>query len=524
MAIDPEALESFLFRDVELLPEFKGADPDWLHDSIHRSTGIRYEPKTSFRKHQLEGLAAALWMRRGFLFYDTRLGKTKIALDWASALRQGGFWQGQGLVITHAPIGTETWRGQIPQHSDLTFAAIQSGPKAEEQLLQAVADEVNLIVMSWSTIQTLMSVKKPSRKGPLKLYPAYDLVRTLAAGFSLVIVDEIHACKDWTSLWFTLGCELVKHCDYRLGLTATPSGRNPFSIWSQAYLVDNGETLGRSYPFFQAAFGKKHTMKLRNGRLVEEYRFDKSKWPILQKKLASISFSYARTEVHEENVDVLPVILDLTPKQAAAYDEQLELARELREDDTRGQENIFMRLRQISSGFMPFADDEGEKHLVKLPCSKLEWLEDFLENVDPDLQFIIYHDFVASGKRIAEVLEKRGISYVRLWGGTKNRGEVLEAFKSGKAKVFVANAAAGSMSIDLPEADYILYYESPTSAIVRKQSQDRPMSRGAKLLLVDDLVSSPVERRILTFVREGKNVMAELQKQPGGFYGMLKRR
>src|SRR5438105_3622495 len=74
---------------------------------------------------------------------------------------------------------------------------------------------------------------------------------------NLCVVDEIHTCKDDNSLRFALVSRLINKCKWRLGLTGTPFGRDPFAVWPQFFLLDGGETFTNNKHFFRAAFGKK---------------------------------------------------------------------------------------------------------------------------------------------------------------------------------------------------------------------------------------------------------------------------
>lgn len=522
MPIDPEAIERFLAREIEPLPAFKGADPDWLRGQILQGTGAAYE-HVGFapRPPQLEGLAAALHLRRALLFYGMRMGKTKIGLDWAAHLRKAGLWRGKGFIVAHAPVGVNVWVKEAKAQTKLKVRGVLSGPKAGEQLETCLNDNTDLVVIAWSTLQALFTHKKVNRRGVSKLVPNKEMLAEAAAQFSLCIFDEIHTCQNAESLRFSIAEKLVTNCDYRLGLTGTPSGRNPFSTWAQVYLIDEGELLGRSFFFFKHVFGKEVLVPRHGGGLVEDYVFDKKKMPLLEQLLSSISISYELGDT--QKLDVRPgiVTLTLSPAQQQAYDEQLAKAEAARNDEDMAPENVYVRLRQISAGFLPFVDNEGTQRIVKFPgASKLAWLAEFLDNYDSSYQMLIFHEFTPSGRHISALLTDRGINFRWLWGGAKDKNEIIRDFQKGRARVLLANTAAGSMAIDLPQADYLLFFDSPACPKIRAQAEARPMSRGSKPLYIDDLVCSPTDQKVLGFIKEGKNVMHQLAGR--GKYGFLR--
>ena len=322
MAIDPEAIQRFLEHPAPDLPRFKGEDPLELQRLIYNCTGAFFEPKTAPRPHQLEGVAAALYMRRALLFYWMRLGKTKIGLDWATHLRRANLWRGLGIVIAHAPIGVDVWQGQIEQHSDLRAAYMRTGQDPVEVMLDAIARELDLVVAPWSVLQSIFTEKRENRKGVPKLYPARDLLREAAESFSLAIIDEIHLCKNWMSLRFEIATLLLAQCRFRLGLTGTPFASDPMAIWPQAYLIDEGKTLARSFQFFEQAFGVKRPVYGAPAGTVE-WKFDKTKLPLLQHKLSGVSLSYKLEEVREVNIQRSTIELTMQGDQKTAYREAL---------------------------------------------------------------------------------------------------------------------------------------------------------------------------------------------------------
>ena len=170
----------------------------------------------------------------------------------------------------------------------------------------------------------------------------------------------------------------------------------------------------------------------------------------------------------------------------------------------------FIRMRQISSGYLPYIDKNGIEQIMTFPHNpKTEWISDFLQQ-SPTVQIIIFHEFTYSGKMLCSQLAEAGVSHDWLYGGTPNTAEVVRKFNSGETRMLVANTAKGSMAIDLPQADYIIFYESPTSCITRLQAEARPMSRGSKMLLIDDMIASNTDARILSFIKEGRSLMDSL--------------
>jgi SNF2 family DNA or RNA helicase len=489
----------------------KGLEEETLMGLIHDMTGRYPSFQTPPRPHQLEGLAFALLLERALLFYGMRLGKTKIALDWAQHLKSCGRWSGMGLVIAHAPIGLDVWRNEIAKHSKLHAVVIHHD---RELLIKTIAEPVDLMIMTWSSMYRMFAIKKKvtrgKRKGEDKLYPDRPMLRLLSGAIDLVIIDETQECKNYAGLPFAIAEELVASARFRLGLTGTPFGRNPYDLWAQAKLIDDGQALGTNPMFFKEAFGQRKYHHFAKGNSTTA--FDKKKQPLLAKRMAAVAMSYARSEVVTDNVQSGVTELNMHGAQLAAYNECIDKAIKLEGiADPLEIGNVFSRLRMIASGYLPWKDQDGEDRLVYFPEDvKAHWLEEMLgeEPVGPT---IIFHEYIETGRHICKQLERLKKPHVWLWGGTPNREMLRLQFQSGKIDYFVANTKSGGVAIDLNRADYLLYYESCTSPITRAQSEARPLAeREGRLLTMEDLICSPTERRILGFIAEGVDMLDKI--------------
>lgn len=517
MPTSPAAIKDFLLARPAPLPiGFRGADPDCLRQLIKGIGGHPLLTKTEPRRHQLEGLAFALWARRSLLFFEQRTGKTKIALDWLSYLIYSRLLSRTALIIAHAPIGVDVWEYEIAKHSELNVRAVRTGRDDRARFVDALEEGCDAVLVAWSTLQKLFSVKRKAARGARagrdKLYADLHLAR-LASGFiGACVIDEIHMAGHAQTLRFQIAAALTGGCRWRLGITGTPFGRDPLLLWAQSFLMDSGAALGRSFWFFREAFCETKPSRFRGTGV--DYVFDARKAPLLRDKLAATSLQCRLDEVQDVNVLKGVVHLSMSDEQRRAYNEAVERLVELRKGETVEIESTFVRLRQIASGYLPFVDGAGQARIVDFPdAAKFVWLEDWLEQL-PDWQIVIFHEFIHTGARITKLLEKQKIKYEWLRGGTKNRPELLHRFQTKQTRILVANTATGGMAIDLSAADYMVFFESPPSVIVRRQAEARPLARGSRPVVVDDVVCASIERKLLDFLEEGENLRERLLDNP----------
>lgn len=510
MPVAKTAIAAFLKKRGPTPIRVKGKSFAQLCDMAEDITGTRPCFKAKPRMCQVEGLVFALWARRCSFFYDPRTGKSPMTLFILEHLKRINQFK-RALIIAHAPIGLEEWEGQYRTFCDLNLKFITSSPDAFDRLCDALESDCDAIVIAWPTLQTIFTVSQKVGKRN-RLHADLDKLEAVAEFFDAIIIDEIHKAMNDDALRFVIAEELCRHCDWRIGLTGTPFGRDPSKLWAQTYLLDGGEALSPNKAFFEQAFGKK---KYNHFSKKDEYPFDNSNLPIVREKIAHMMLACTLDEVQDVNVITGVVSLRMTEKQQMEYDAVVQNVIERGIHDEKSAKNAFVQLRRIASGYTKFIDDDGQTRYVDFfGTSKLVWLEELLVNLEPDLKCIIVHEFIHSGELICRLLEKLKIKHNWLYGKTKDRKTLKSDFQEGDTQVLVANWQTGGTSINLAAADYLCFFESPASAIARQQVEARPMARGARLLILDDLVCAPIERRILSFNAEGKSLVSAIKKDP----------
>jgi hypothetical protein len=507
MPVSQAAIDRFLSWRPPEIRAVKERPIAELVDRIELLCRASFTPRTVPRVHQLEALVFALEQRRALLFMKPRLGKSATSIWYAEMLRKSGDFHKKGLVIVPVPVICDVWEYETTLHSGMTIATVTD----QASLHRALSSPCDLIVLSWYTLQVLFCVKGKDKKTEKpKLIADKKQLQALATRFDLVIIDESHLAKNTTSLRFQMGEILTTNCPNVLGLSGTPHGRNPFDLWAQAFLVDRGRTLGFNYHFFRYAFGKPEENYFARGGAAIVY--DSTKQHILEQRISALAISYGWEGYMDMPEIVSNVVkLKMTADQAKLYkDAIMDLVKS--QGNRISIENIFVRLRQISSGYLPFRTEDGHESILRCSSAKMDWIQELIEQAPPEVKIIIFHDFIETGKLLTAHLTKCKIKHSWLYSGTKDKSAAVKDFQTGAVNVFVAHPASGGVGIDLSMADYLVFLESPVSPTIRQQAEARPLGdkRGGRCLMVDDIICSPVEQRILDCVKEGKDLLAEI--------------
>ena len=181
---------------------------------------------------------------------------------------------------------------------------------------------------------------------------------------------------------------------------------------------------------------------------------------------------------------------------------------------------MFLRMRQISGGFLGWKNDEtGEKAELVFPSNpKLDRLVELLMELPVNRKAVVFHEFVHSGREICKALEKAKIKAGWLYGGTKDSRALQKQFDDDpRMTVLVTNWRVGGMALNLQVANYCIYYESPVGVVDREQSERRTFREGQTLpgFLIDLVCKGTVDQRILDFHKQGEDVFRALLRDPG---------
>jgi hypothetical protein len=512
-------------RIIERFLRARRDDHRWLKNCSHRELDDllrkldpRICPHPVLGLHQKVGLYLGIKYRSFAFWLDMGTGKSLLSLEILQYLWDSGALR-RALVFVTSDKAFPTWERQLREYKiTVPYCTLDAGLSKEKwRILRHFGD--GIIFLHYPGAVAMVTGKPSARAKKKQLL--LDKVDELLRDVDVVIYDEstkaANAIKDG-SLTYQLCWEASQVARYRYTLAGMPFGRDPTPLWAQMNLVDHGETLGETLGLFQAAFFREG--KGYGGR--PEFKFKRN----MEDKLADIIQHNSMTYTADECIDLppvrrIPVPIKLTQEIKDYYREVIEEAIEAKGDKTI-MKNAFLRMRQLSSGFIGLKDDEtGEKATIEFEHNpKLEWTLDFLDALPRNRKVLIFYQYTVSGRRISkEIKEQFDVEPVWLWSGTKNAGKEIERFMSDPDTPFaVINNQVGAFSLDgLQVANYEVFFESPLSVIDRSQAERRIIRQGQKhrkCFLYDPVVEGTVDEKILEFHQEGRDLFKSLLTDP----------
>jgi SNF2 family DNA or RNA helicase len=501
--IRQKAIDEFLQRPRRDYREYKKLT------SVDLNNRILLLPKrppiwNRLRHHQRVCFIIGTETKRFFFINDMGTGKTLLAIALCRYFEKLGVSK-CNLVLVPRRANKWEWRREIRKHSMASHCVLHGSSKAKWERLRN--GNALFFIDTYMGFVRMLCTLTPGRRGKNKLQPDRELVQEAMQKFQGLIADESTCIQNNQRLPFRICRQLAKSAQIVFPLTGTPFGRDPTSLWTQLFIVDGGETLGETLGLYRAAFFRSK-MNYWGGM---EYTFEKKKEGLLHRLLANRSIRYASDEAELPDVSEFRKYVSL-PHDAREYYRIAKEAVIKARGNYQESKNAFMRMRQISSGFLGYKDDEtGEKSEFEFAENpKLDLLLAMIEEARPDWKLIVFTEFIHSGERIAKELAKLKIKHQHLYGKTKDPQATLALFdKDAETRVLILNNSMG-MGLNLQVANVGIYYESPVSAMMREQTRRRFVRQGSphdRVFLYDLVSRGTVDERILTFHKEGRDLL-----------------
>jgi SNF2 family DNA or RNA helicase len=425
------------------------------------------------RQHQRAAFAYARVNAHPALFMEMRLGKTLVALRTIKLYRPRR-QTGLTVLVVAPNSALGGWQDELALEGEDDVALLVGKKDKRLQLLNERH--------KWSLI---------NKEG----FIAIPHICTIL--WDAVVLDESTFIKNpraKVTKFFLRNFRTVPH---RWILTGTPNPESSMEFWPQLAFLD-----GR-------AFGFKNFWQFRASR-YQTLRTGYDWMPklgtdsLIHKAVGRRTFILQRRDVNLENERVYETrYLQLPGNLQSAYriaEEEFILEGpkgEVARTFTAGV--IYSWLRQMCGGFM---DNES------LWAGKEDELIRMLEGELRREPVVVWFCFNNELHSASAALKARGISHYALTGKTPpaERYKLFRGFQDGKVRVILLQEAIAQFGVDLSRADTAIYFSSPTSYLLRRQTEDRIVKVGktTPLLYLDLIVEKTVDADLHTALHDKK--------------------
>lgn len=412
------------------------------------------------------------------LFLDPGLGKTSITLAALLLLFKKEMIN-KVLIIAPLRVCFAVWPKELAKWSDfnkLTYVVLH-GPNKEALL----AENVQIYLINPEGLEWLLGVTKDKTPtGKVRVHVDYKRWKKL--GFDVLVVDELTKFKHSSSQRFK-ALKLVHHTfGRRWGLTGSPTANGLEDLFSQAYILDQGRSLGGFITHYRRKYfdlnpdGMTYRLKLGADDLIYE-RIS----PLALRMSADDYLTLPPLIINK-------IVIDLPDDARRIYD-QLEddlITQVL--DKTVLASNAAVasgKCRQVTGGAVYLTPDVLE--LIKPPKGKREWVDihdqklDALESVVEELQgkplivgYEFGHELERLRKRFPDAVFATDIkpSNFAALESTWNRGEI---------DLLIGQTSSLYLGLNLQGCgEHICFYTTPWDFEVYDQLIRRLRRQGSK--------------------------------------------
>lgn len=170
------------------------------------------------------------------LFLDMGLGKTIITLSAINELKYGQFQVKKVLIIAPKKVAEATWQREAAKWDNVRHLRISTVLGSTSKRIRALHTPADVYIINRENVVWLVDYYKND-------WP-----------FDMVVADEMSSFKNHRAKRFKALAAIRSHITRLVGLTGTPSPNGLSDLWSQVYLLDQGERLGKYFTHFRERY------------------------------------------------------------------------------------------------------------------------------------------------------------------------------------------------------------------------------------------------------------------------------
>ena len=394
--------------------------------------------------------AAEKWIlehKKCGLFLEMGLGKTVVTLTAIKRLIED-FAVIRVLVVAPLRVAATVWAEEAWKWDHLhglRFSKVLGSREEREAALQQDAD---VYVINRENVSWLVEHQAKTKRWP----------------FDMIVLDELSSFKSPKAERFKALRRTLPAVRRVVGLTGTPAPNGLIDLWSQIYLLDKGERLGRTIGAYrQQYFVPGHT----NGMVVYNWVPRNGAPAEIYGKVGDICMSMTAEDYLQmpDRIDItVPVALPESARKAyETMERDLVLPMQDKAITAQNAAVLAGKLLQLSNGAIYTEDRE----YIEVHSAKLDALEDLIEaaNGEPVLVYYAFqHDKDRIMKRFPKAKNLFSSRDVDAW----NRGEI---------EILLAHPSSAGHGLNLQQGGHIMVWYGLTWSLEQYQQANARLYR-----------------------------------------------
>ncbi len=388
------------------------------------------------------------------LFLDMGLGKTVITLSAVSELKYSRFQVRKCLVIAPKKVAEATWSREAKKWDHTEFLRVIPVLGSAAKRVRAVNTPGDVYVINRENVPWLVEYYRNS-------WP-----------FDMVVVDESTSFKNHKAKRFRALTWVLPHIRRIVLLTGTPAPNGLLDLWSQVFLLDRGERLGKTFGGFRERY---FLPDQRNAQQVFSYRPKRDAENEIRRRIADICISMTAEDYLQLpplTYDDIPVVLDDEARRR--YDTmERDLVLNLDEAtiDAASAAALSGKLQQLCNG----AVYDGSGSVVPVHDCKLEAFVELIDALQGQ-PALVFYSFRHDADRIERVLDGTGLRVRRL-----TADKDAAAWNNREVDVLLAHPASAAYGLNLQEGgNHVVWFGLNWSLELYQQANKRLHRQGQR--------------------------------------------
>lgn len=406
------------------------------------------------------------------IFLDCGMGKTVITLSALWDLTLDSFEIGKILIIAPKRVAEDTWPKEMTKWEHLAGLSYSLVLGSEKQRIAALNQRAFVYVINRENVTWL--------------------VKNCCWDFDTIVIDELSSFKSNKAQRFSHLKKVRPKVARVIGLTGTPAPNSLLDLWSQVYLLDMGQRLGRFIGGYRDRF---FMPDKRNREIIYSYKPREGSEEKIYELISDICISMKAVDFLDMPEKISSrVEVSMNRKECELYETfQRDMCLSLGDGelDAMNAAGLSNKLLQMANGAV-YGD---EKKVLHIHDRKLDALEDLIEAANGKPLLVAYwykHDLA----RIRERFDVRCI----------DTPEDINDWNAGKIPVALIHPASAGHGLNLQEGgSTVVWFGLTWSLELYQQLNARLWRQGQK--------NTVVIQHIITLGTHDEDVMKALDRK-----------
>lgn len=417
------------------------------------------------------------------LFLDMGLGKTVTTLTAVRELKYDRFQVRKVLVIAPKKVAEGTWTKEKDKWEHTRILRVSQVLGSQTKRIRALNTPADIYITNRENVVWLVDYYRNS-------WP-----------FDMVVVDESSSFKNHSAKRFKALAGVGARIERLVELTGTPSPNGLNDLWSQVFLLDGGERLGKKYNQFRERYFDPGD---RGNNVVYNYKAKPGSKEGIMEKISDICISMkAEDYLQLPDITYHEIAVELDEKSRKAYQEMerkmvLELPDE-EEISVTSAAALSNKLLQLGNGAV--YDDGHEVH--EIHTCKLEAFLELLESLQGK-PVLVFYNFRHDRTRLLKALEKSGLR-VRELKTTQDEDD----WNNHKIDILLTHPASSAYGLNLQQGgNHVIWFGLTWNYELYTQANKRLHRQGQeeKVIIHHLICSDTRDEDVMQALQKKENV------------------